>query len=842
MQIRHWLSRLLCWTTSPTHRHQKVPGRGRFRLTWEQLESRTLLSVGDLLHTIKNPMPGSAGGFGTSVAGVGNNVLIGAPTDDAGANDAGAAYLFDGSTGALLRTFNNPAPGLGDNFGWSVAAVGNKVLIGAPYDDAGVPDAGTAYLFDSSSGALLRTINNPAPGVGDEFGWSVAAMGNNILIGAIGDSTITAAAGSVYLFDGASGALLRPFNNPFAEAFDGFGSAITAVGNNILVGAFGDEAGANNAGSAYLLDASTGDLVKEFNKPNPLGQENFGAGVAVVGNNLLITSPADDTGAPNAGTAYLYDGSSFALLRAIHNPTPAENDFFGWSVAAVGSSILLGAYGDDTGAADAGSAYLVDGSSGMLLRTFNNPTPASGDNFGMAVGAVGNNFAVRAPSDDTSFLNAGAAYLLQGADLVYGNDSAGTHDLSLRRNGNVLELVDNVSSTVLRAAPLGETQSALVVGAAGRVNSLTIDEATGGAFALAQGVEFAGGAGGSDVLRVLGAAQATLTTGMLFGPSLPTVTFNGLEGASLTGGPEDNFFDAMGFGAAVTLTGNAGDDYLRGGSGKDRLLGGSDDDSLAGGSGNDVLDGGAGEDRLSGGGGDDQLTGGADDDVLDGGSGTDKLIESGNVNFTLSNTALSGPGDDSLRGIEKAQLTGGASANAFTVSGWTGNAALLGGGGIDKLLSSNDADFTLTSTAMTRSTDGFFSLTSIETAQLTGGFGDNRINASAFALGGVTLDGGAGDDSLFGGTGADLLVGNAGDDSLRGGNGSDKLTGGTGTDRLFGDAGVDTLDGGQDDLADILTGGLGADVFRAEWFLLLGVKKNRDLPVDFSAAEGDNVI
>ena len=49
---------------------------------------------------------------------MGGNVLVGANYDDTGATDAGAADLFDGTTGALLRTFVNPTAENGDHFGF----------------------------------------------------------------------------------------------------------------------------------------------------------------------------------------------------------------------------------------------------------------------------------------------------------------------------------------------------------------------------------------------------------------------------------------------------------------------------------------------------------------------------------------------------------------------------------------------------------------------------------------------------------------------------------------------------------------------------------------------------
>src|SRR5207249_3124608 len=138
--------------------------------------------------------------------------------------------------------------------------------------------------------------------------------------------------------------------------------------------------------------------------------------------------------------------------------------------------------------------------------------------------------------------------------------------------------------------------------------------------------------------------------------------------------------------------------------------------------------------------------------------------------------SLLGFGSDTLVSIEQADLTGGKGANTIDISGFTGTATLDGGAGTDRLVSNNDANFTLSDTLLTRSTGGTFSLSSIEHVQLTGGSSANTINASAFT-GSVTLDGAAGDDSLVGGSGNDSLIGGDGSDSLAGGDGNDSLQG-----------------------------------------------------------------
>jgi hypothetical protein len=129
-----------------------------------------------------------------------DRVLIGAPKDDAGATDAGAAYLFS-TSGILLTTFTNPAPATNVCFGHSVAGVGTeRVLIGAYLDDTGATNAGAAYLF-GTDGTLLSTLTNPTPNLDDYFGWAVAAVGGDrVLISAHQDDTGAIDSGAAYLF------------------------------------------------------------------------------------------------------------------------------------------------------------------------------------------------------------------------------------------------------------------------------------------------------------------------------------------------------------------------------------------------------------------------------------------------------------------------------------------------------------------------------------------------------------------------------------------------------------------------------------------------------------------
>lgn len=355
-------------------------------------------------HTYLNPTPENYDYFGSCVAGVGGNALVGAPYDNTGASAAGAAYLFDGTTGNLRLTLLNPAPAAADVFGRAVAGLGANLLVGAPFDDAGAADAGGAYLFDGGTGALLRTFAKPAPAASDRLGTSVAGLGANVLAGAAGENS---SSGAVYLFDAATGAVLRTFLNPTPTNLDNFGASVAAVGANVLVGAPGDDAGAQNAGAAYLLDGATGAVLLTLLNPTPAFGEQFGGCVATVGGNLLVGAQY----ASGGGAAYLFDGTTGGLLQTFLSPTPSANASFGASVAAVGAYALIGEPGNDTGAANAGAVFLFDVGTGALTESIFNPAPTDLDVFGSSVAAAGSKVLVGMPYDDPGATDAGAAYL-----------------------------------------------------------------------------------------------------------------------------------------------------------------------------------------------------------------------------------------------------------------------------------------------------------------------------------------------------------------------------------------------------------------------------------------------
>jgi hypothetical protein len=361
-----------------------------------------------LMTTITNPTPAASDYFGYSVAAVGTDrVLIGAYSDNTGATDAGAAYLLR-TNGTLLATIPNPAPAAGDYFGWCVATGGDWLAVSAMSDDQGASGAGTVYLF-STNGTRFATITNPAPAASDAFGSAVAAAADWLVIGAAQDDQGATDAGTAYLYR-TNGTLLTTITNPSPSTGKGFGDVVAAAADWVVVACHADSHGASWAGTVYLF-GTNGTLFTTITNPTPASSDHFGISVAVLGSDrVLIGAYLDDTGATDAGAAYLFSTNG-TLLTTCTNPTPANADYFGVSVAAVGTDrVLIGAYRDDAGATDTGVAYLFI-TNGALLTTLTNPAPAANDWFGRAVAATPGWLVVGASEDSAGAAYAGTAYL-----------------------------------------------------------------------------------------------------------------------------------------------------------------------------------------------------------------------------------------------------------------------------------------------------------------------------------------------------------------------------------------------------------------------------------------------
>ena len=127
--------------------------------------------------------------FGRSVAVSGDTAVVGASGEDAGGDFAGAAYVFQrdqggaGNWGEVKKLLASDAQA-DDFFGVSVAVSGDTAVVGATGEDAGAANAGAAYVFepdDDGDGVPNLSDNCPAVPNGDQSlpPWPVTLDGSD---------------------------------------------------------------------------------------------------------------------------------------------------------------------------------------------------------------------------------------------------------------------------------------------------------------------------------------------------------------------------------------------------------------------------------------------------------------------------------------------------------------------------------------------------------------------------------------------------------------------------------------------------------------------------------------
>jgi hypothetical protein len=193
--------------------------------------------------------------FGGAVSLWYHTAIIGAPGDTPNGRSVGAAYLFDLTVPAaptLIDRLDDADGAEFDEFGWDVAVEGGLALVGAAGHDLPTQGAGAAYLYNATTGQLLAKLSADDAARGDSFGTAVALDGGRALIGATG-----AGDGRVYVYDlvdPLQPAQLQTLRPPIASAADELGVAAALAGGLALVGDFADDTAGDDAGAALLFN------------------------------------------------------------------------------------------------------------------------------------------------------------------------------------------------------------------------------------------------------------------------------------------------------------------------------------------------------------------------------------------------------------------------------------------------------------------------------------------------------------------------------------------------------------------------------------------------------------
>jgi len=332
---------------------------------WSQApaaSSKLVTSLGLSSHskprTLTSPKPQTSGYFGISIAVSGSTLVVGAYNENAsGYVHAGRAYIFNATTGARIRTLRSPEPQGGGGFGDSVAISGTTVVVGAEGEGAG-----HVYIFKATTGALIHTLTSPNARTVGQFGFSVAISGTTAVVGAIGENVSgKVGAGHAYVFKTTTGALISTLTSPNAQSGGHFGWSVAINDARVVVGALLETVSGNiGAGHVYVFRATTGALISTLTSPNAQTNGYFGDSVGISGSKVVVGALSEEaSGIAGAGHAYVFKATSDTLVYNLTSPHAQADGNFGSSVAISGTTIVVGAdFETASGYSEAGHAYV----------------------------------------------------------------------------------------------------------------------------------------------------------------------------------------------------------------------------------------------------------------------------------------------------------------------------------------------------------------------------------------------------------------------------------------------------------------------------------------------------
>ena len=401
---------MLFWSTTPLTTSAQVEttppeqpsglstevGDTQVRLSWDDPQDTSITNYQLWQIAQSATLTGTNDEFGYSVAVVGDIAVVGMPDDkDDSGDDPGEAFVFSRSADVWALKYKLKSDGAvqDDGFGTSVAFDGETIVVGAPFDEGNVMGAGAAYVF-------TKPLS----------GW---AGGTNTV-----DLTETA---KLTASDGVGG----------VEG-DQFGNSVAVDGDTVVVGADWNE---STKGAAYVFTKPTGSSWASTNTAAKLTASDgkvgdyFGNSVAIDVDTIVVGAPGNQNTVGgtdvSTGAAYVFTkpGTGWATDTQTAKLTAsdrAENDEFGYSVALDGDTIVVGAPGNQntvggtdvsTGAAyvftKPGTGWATDTQTAKLTAS----DRADDDEFGYSVAVGGDTVVVGAYADHAPDTDSGSAYV-----------------------------------------------------------------------------------------------------------------------------------------------------------------------------------------------------------------------------------------------------------------------------------------------------------------------------------------------------------------------------------------------------------------------------------------------
>jgi len=266
------------------------------------------------------------------------------------------------------------------------------------------------------------------PDARDEFGISASNHGAYLIVGAYGDDNPANEAGAAYIFHELNGVWtpLPKITAGDADFGDRFGASVCMDGDRVIIGAAEDSEGTSRAGAAYIFERNGANWVEvaKLIASNPNVGAEFGLSVSLSGDRAVVGAPrSDEPAGQDTGSVYIFDkmGASWIETDRLAAGVPAAFDRYGRSVSIDGDTVVVGAFGDDDNGSSAGAgyAYRYNGVDWVSEGQLLASDGANSDQLGIACALSGDVAVMGAWADDDNGNNSGSAFVFTRSGSVW---------------------------------------------------------------------------------------------------------------------------------------------------------------------------------------------------------------------------------------------------------------------------------------------------------------------------------------------------------------------------------------------------------------------------------------
>lgn len=400
------------------------------------------------------PQPNNYDGFGRCVSIKGDLAVVGAYYDDQSVIDQGLVYVYRKTANGWTQeqVLSSDEPGEEGCYGVFTDIIDNQIVIGANND---MYATGSVYFysFNGTYWEKSQRVNSPDVEQLDDFGYHLSISGDNMVVGAPGDDDLFTNSGAAYMFKKVNGNWTQTqiLHAPDAEVYDGFGQYCAVEGNVAAVSSF-----QKGSGWVYIYKFNGTEWVydQKFTATDADNGDWFGRYIVFKENKLYISATMNDENGDDAGAVYIFsnNGTTWVQEQKLIPSTCTELANFGEGISISGNRLAVGALFDREGGFNAGAVFLYNwnGTQWVYDKKVMASDIAEGDTFGESVALDGDQMIVGAYFKDWS----GKSYIYNLID----NSAPVATNLSgnIAEIGNAMQLTLTVSEDTGVASVIGK--------------------------------------------------------------------------------------------------------------------------------------------------------------------------------------------------------------------------------------------------------------------------------------------------------------------------------------------------------------------------------------------------